>query len=138
MLTFLREYWVRGILRLTQRKLVVLMNISMQKNLKDQLIPSRDFVDQRILKHKCPPLARSVSLRFCFPLMIISTQKKLRYRLILSIDIDDKRIGTSGYTQAKTVVSDSTFLLYPSTFKKFKSSIYFFQSINDQKILQSD
>ena len=70
--------------------------------------------------------------------MIISTQKKSRYRLILSIDIDDQRIGTSGYTQAKTVASDSTFLLYPSTFKKFKTSIYFFQSVNDQKILQSD
>ena len=35
--------------RHTSPKLVVLMNISMQKNLKDQLIPSRDFVDQRIL-----------------------------------------------------------------------------------------
>ena len=42
-------------------------------------------------------MSTSVSLRFCFPLMIISTQKKLRYRLILSIDIDDQRIGTSGY-----------------------------------------
>ena len=82
-----------------------------------QLIPSRDFDDQRILESAGPHPTKKGSLRCYLPLMTNSMHKKnLRYQLILFRNISDQRSlqsdwagGTTGHSQPKVVVSNCPF-----------------------------
>ena len=103
------------------------------KNLRYQLIPSRNIDDQRILQSDCPDErntwphpTKSRSLRCYLPLINISMQKKLRLtQLTLPWDIDDQRIlqsnwmrSTTGQPQPKWVVSNDTFTWWLTPCKK--------------------